>query len=85
MAIFAYPEKSNIDKRFGELSGEIKDLKRDKDANKSKIEKLEKEKADLEKVLKQTPADKKREESKKVEQTRLNKYLDDRPSTFRSG
>ena len=69
-------KQSNLDKRFGELSGQIKDLERDKNANKAEIQKLREEKDALEKKL-NPPEVTEKEEVKKVEQTRIAKYLEE--------
>lgn len=49
-------KQSNLDKRFAELTGKIKDLERDKEANKAEIERLRAEKDMLEQRIKE-PSD----------------------------
>ena len=66
-------DQSRIDKRFGELTGELKDLKKDKVANKEQITAMEKTIADLNNKLNPDKIN----EAKKVEESRISKYLEE--------
>ena len=63
--------QDKINKRIGELTGEIKDLRKDKDSDKEKIAELEKTLADL-----KAPKDEK-DAIKKAEKERIEKYIEE--------
>lgn len=68
--------QEKLDKRFAELTGKIKDLEKNDEVNKSEIERLSKEKEELEKKL-MPPEKKEAEETKKAEMERVSKYLEE--------
>ncbi len=65
--------QTKLDKRFGDLTGQLKDLKRDKSADKEKIAILEKELADVKDKLNPEKIN----EAKKAEEARISKYLEE--------
>lgn len=69
--------KKGVEARIGELTGTIKDLKRDKEANKDKIAELEATVDGLQKDANATPDDKAKEQLVAVEAERIAKYLEE--------
>ena len=69
--------KSNVEKRIGELTGQVKDLKRDGTSDKETIAKLQTQIDDLQKESNATPEQKAKEELKKVEDDRIAKYAEE--------
>ena len=65
-----------VDKRFGSLKAELEELKKDKEANKSRIDQLEKERLDLEQKL-HPPKVTDDDIVRKAEQDRIKKYLEE--------
>jgi hypothetical protein len=71
------PEEK-IQKRFDELTGQIKSLKNERVKDVERIEKLEQEKADLEKKIVAPKAEEEKVDAlKKAETERLGKYLEE--------
>lgn len=66
--------QDKIDKRIGELTGELKDMKRDKGADKEKITSLKEE---LKKLKGEGSADAGKDEEKKAEESRITKYTEE--------
>ena len=69
--------KSNVEKRIGELTGKVKDLKREGTSDKETIGKLQVQIDELQKDANATPEQKAQEERKKVDDERIAKYLDE--------
>ncbi len=70
-------EKSNVEKRIGQLTGELKDLRRDKDAHKEHIQRLEDELAAVKGQVNAKPADEVEKVLDKQAEERVTKYLDE--------
>ena len=66
--------QNKIDKRIGELTGEIKDLRKDKDSDKQKIVELEKT---LTELKSEKTVDTEKDTEKKAESDRITKYTDE--------
>ena len=70
-------EKSNVQKRFDELTSKIKDLESDRNATKAEKEELAQELSSIKKQLSMTPEDKNKAKIKSEMQTRNKKYVDE--------
>ena len=70
-------EKSNVQKRFDELTAKIKDLEGDRDATKAEKAELADELTAIKKQLSLTPEDKSKEKIKSEMQSRNKKYVEE--------
>ena len=73
----AKDEKSNVQKRFDELTAKIKHLEADNTSTKSERDAVKAELMDIKKELSITPEDKMKENVKKEMSSRTSKYLDE--------
>jgi uncharacterized protein YeaO (DUF488 family) len=70
-------KKTNVQKRFDELSGQIKALESDRNSTKAERDELKAELDGIKKQLHQTPEDKVKDKVKKELSSRIEKYLDE--------
>lgn len=68
-------KKTNVQKRFDELSGQIKALESDRNSTKAERDELKAELDGIKKQLHQTPEDKVKDKVKKELSSRIEKYL----------